>query len=817
MTTKNRDVLKQLTTEEKAELCSGKDYWHTKKVGHAGVQSFTVSDGPHGLRKRDYDAYKGKKNINPTALKGIPSICYPTAATTACSWDSELLFRLGQALGEECLSEGISVLLGPGTNIKRSPLCGRNFEYFSEDPILAGKLASAFIKGVQSKGVGTSLKHYAINNQETRRMTIDAIVDERAMREIYLRPFEIAVKESKPWTIMCAYNRINGTYCSENTWLLTDVLRKEWGFDGIVVTDWGAENNRVSGLLAGQDLEMPYSGEKNDKRIVRAVSEGKIPKELLDETADRLISLHLKSSQQRKRAYYDYDVSTHRSLARDIAAQSIVLLKNDNHFLPLKKELKTLVVGEMATSPRYQGAGSSLINPIQLDSACSALDRRGYNYEFVMGYSSEKNKMQLNHEYKLEAVEKAKDADRVVIFAGLPNEYETEGLDRKNMAMPDYQNELIKAISDVNKNITVVLFGGSAMEVVWYDNVASIIMASLGGETVGEAVVDVLYGEVNPSGKLAETYPFEANDAPCAKYFPGGTKISEYRESVFVGYRYYDTVKKPVRFPFGFGMSYTTFKYSAIKLSSTSINDNDTLTVEFKIKNTGKVAGAEVAQIYVSDIKSTAFRPKKELKAFKKVFLEPGEEKVIQVELDRSAFAYYNTVINDWHVETGTFEILVGASVEDIKLKAKIKVANPKEAEILDCKKTAPCYYSGDVSNVSKEEFEVIYGREIPANIIETPLNITNTFEDAEHATVWGARFVGMLNKFLDKNTLVGATILQSPLKLFVCWSMGVFSEDMANAVLTILNEGRVLKGAGAFIRGLPKAIRKVPNLLRLM
>ncbi|MBQ7046624.1 MAG: glycoside hydrolase family 3 C-terminal domain-containing protein [Oscillospiraceae bacterium] len=815
MSIRNKEILDQLTVEEKASLCSGKDYWHTKEIPHAGIVSITMCDGPHGIRKR----VEGKNKQNQeggglSVLGGVPAICYPTAAATACSWDTDLMFKMGQALGDECLKEKVSVLLGPGVNIKRSPLCGRNFEYFSEDPLLAGMLATSFINGVQSKGIGTSMKHYAANNQETRRMTVDTIVDERTLREIYLRPFELAVKNAKPWTVMCAYNRLNGTYCSEHKWLLTDVLRKDWGFEGIVVTDWGAENDRVKGLLTGQELEMPFSGGKNDKLIAEAVKNGQLSEEVLDEAADKLITL----ANNGKAALCDatYDADEHHELARKIAGQCMVLLKNDNKLLPLKKDSKVLVIGEMAQRPRYQGAGSSLINPIKLDCAYDVMKSRNIDFDFSLGYSTDKKKAKKADEYLSNAVEAAKTAETVVIFAGLTDEYETEGYDRRHIRMPDIHNKLIEEVSKVNKNVVVVLSGGAVMQMPWHDKVPSIIYGSLCGQAGGSAIVDILFGDVNPSGKLAETYPVELEDVPCSKYFPGTTVTSEYRESVFVGYRYYETANKEVRFPFGYGLSYTTFEYSDIKLSADSILDTEAVTVEFKIKNTGDVAGAEVAQVYVTDVESTIFRPSKELKGFKKVFLEPGEEKVVQIELDKAAFAYYNTLISDWHVESGEFEISVGASVQDIKLTSKIQVNSTVEAEIPDYRQTAPSYYSGNVLDVSLEEFEAVYGDKVPANSRDRsiPLDFSNTLEDAIGGK-WGTRINNFLGKILDPESMAGGVAVQSPIKTFIFWSMGVFSEDMADGLLLILNEDKFFRGLGKILKGVPKAITKMPALFK--
>lgn len=812
MMIQNKEILDQLTIEEKASLCSGLDYWHTKPIPHAGIRSITMSDGPHGIRKRD-NAEKKDKKKSGSVLAGTPAICYPTAAATACSWDEDLLYKMGQALGEECQKEGIAVLLGPGVNIKRSPLCGRNFEYFSEDPLLAGRLAAAFIKGVQSKGIGTSIKHYAANNQETRRMTINSVVDIRALMEIYLRPFEIAIKNSQPWTVMCAYNRLNGEYCAENKWLLTDVLREKWGFEGLVVTDWGAENDRVKGLIAGQEIEMPFSGGKNDRLIVEAVKNGQLSEEILDAAADKAVTLAIKGASAEKKD--SYNIQAHHKLAREIAGQSMVLLKNNGGILPLKKDAKVLIVGEMAENPRYQGAGSSLINPLLLDCACSALKAQRIDFDYARGYSMDKKGKKYNNEYLEQAVKMARTAQPVVIFAGLTSEYETEGYDRKHIEMPESHNRLIEEISRINKNTIVVLAGGAVMQMRWCDNVSAVLMSSLSGQAGGSAVIDVLYGDVNPSGRLAETYPFALDDVPCSKYFPGDIFTSEYRESIYVGYRYYSTVNKAVRFPFGYGLSYTKFEYSDVKLSADEIQDGDTVNVVFSIKNVGEFPGAETAQVYVTDIQSTAFRPKKELKGFKKIFLEPGEEKSVEIKLDRDAFAFFNPVANTWQVESGDFIVSVGASVEDIKSEAVIRVNSGDTAVIADLSSVAPSYYSGNVMDVSANEFEVVLGTKLPKKPQgRRKLNYSNTLEDAIGGK-WGGRINKFFAKILDPSTMAGAVAVQSPIKTFIYWSMGVFSEDMADGLLLILNEDKFFRGVGKIIKGIPKAVKKMPNLFK--
>lgn len=806
---KHPEILAKMTLEEKASLCSGKDYWHTEEIRHAEVPSIMLTDGPHGIRKRVEEKTSKDEKMS---LKGVPAICYPTASATACSWDTDLIYKMGEALGEECLKEQVSVLLGPGTNIKRSPLCGRNFEYFSEDPLLAGEMAASFINGVQSKGIGTSVKHFAANNQETRRMTVNTVVDERTLREIYLRPFEIAVKKAQPWTIMAAYERLNGTYCAENKWLLTDVLRTEWDFQGIVVTDWGAENERVPGLLAGQELEMPSSNGVGNKQIVEAVKQGLVEESYLDELVDRLIDMALKG--KAVLGEHTYDAAAHHKLAREIAGQCMVLMKNDGDILPLKKTAKLAVIGEMAKKPRYQGAGSSLINPIQLDSAFETLVQMGVEFQYAPGYSTAKKNKTSDDTFVAEAVAKAKNAETVLMFIGLTDDFETEGNDRKHLNIPPLHNRLVNEVLKVNKNVVVVLSGGAAVEMPWADEVPAILNEFLTGQACGSAVCDVLFGDVNPSAKLAETYPCALEDNSSANYFPGTPVSVEYRESVYVGYRYYDTVNKAVRFPFGHGLSYTTFEYSDIKLSADKIQDTDTVTVSFKVKNTGDRDGAEVAQLYVSDVDSTIYRPAKELKGFKKVFLKAGEEKTVEITLDKRAFAYYNVNIHDWHVESGAFKILVGASSRDIRLEASLEVESTVAAEVPDYKATAPEYYGADIMHVGDASFAAVLGHEIPPSTRDKsqPLTIGNTIEDAVDGK-WGGRFNRLFAKMLGTDTMAGAIALQTPVKNFISMSFGLFSPQMADGLLIILNEDKFGKGMGKILKGVPNTLKNLDKL----
>ena len=812
MNMKHPELLAQMTLEEKAALCSGKDYWHLNGCDRLALKSIMVSDGPHGLRK--HNDKKDKTDL----MGSVEAVCFPTASATACSWDEDLLYAMGQALGDEARAEGISVLLGPGVNIKRSPLCGRNFEYFSEDPFLAGKMAAAFIRGVQSKGIGTSIKHFAANSQETRRMTIDSVADERTLREIYLPAFEIAVREAQPWTVMNAYNRLNGTYCAENAWLLNEVLRKDWGFDGVVETDWGAENEIDKGIAAGQNLEMPGSNGLGAKKLIDAVRAGTLDEAALDARVDEIIDLIIRSMDTI--GSYEYDKAEHHEIARTIAEGSMVLLKNEGGLLPLGKDKTVGVIGEMAKKPRYQGAGSSQINTHTIDCAYDALLGAGLGLVYAPGYDIAKDGTDLS--LLQEAVSVAKNVDIALLFIGLTDEYESEGFDRDHMRIPQSHADLVRAVSAANPNTVVVLSGGAPVEMPWADSVPAILNAYLGGEAGGTAAARLLLGEVNPSGKLAETYPLRLQDNPSYYNFPGSRRSVEFRESVYVGYRYYDTKKLDVRFPFGYGLSYTTFAYSGLKFSKKSVRDTDTLTVSFKVKNTGSVAGAEVAQLYVHDPVSTIFRPEQELKGFRKVFLEPGEEKEISIALTKRAFAFYNVNLGDWQVETGDFEIAVGASSRDIRLKGKVKVTSTTDAEIPDYRETAPCYYTADVQTVSDDEFEAVLGREIPYKTPEqTRITINSALEDAT-GTKAGKTINNMMTalfKKLSKGNLaqermMTAMALQIPIRCFISMSMGVFTEDMAEGLCRILNGEGTLKGLGEILGGLSAGLQNIGMLM---
>lgn len=815
---KYSDIISKMTLEQKAAFVSGFNYWYLQSAPELGLPQIMMTDGPNGLRKQNTE----KRPDGIGLGNSVPSTCFPPAATSSCSWDRELLRLEGEAIAEECLAEKVSVILGPGTNIKRSPVCGRNFEYFSEDPYLAGVCSTAFTNGVQSKGVGVSLKHYACNSQEAFRMIIDEIIDERAIRELYLPAFEMCVKEAKPWTVMNSYNKINGVYSSQNEWLQEKVLRSEWGFDGLIVTDWGASVDRVSGLECGTDLEMPSSGTLNTKKIIASVENGTLDEKVLDKAVDNVIELIEKSKPALKKSY-KYDKNKHHNIAKKIAEGSMVLLKNEDSILPLKKGQKIAVIGEMAKSPRFQGAGTSVINPTMLDNAYDELVKFGADVVYSQGY--DKSKDEIDDKMINDAVDFAKKADVVLIFAGLTEGFEAEGYDRKNIEMPNCQNYLISEIVKANPNTVVVLAGGSVIHMPWIHEVKALLNSGLGGQAGGSAVADILMGKINPSGKLSETYPLEFSDNPTYGNYPGGPVTSEHRESVYIGYRYYDIAEKDVLFPFGFGLSYTTFEYSDMKLSSDRIKDADTVTVSFKIKNTGKVDGAEIAQIYVADKESTIFRPVKELRAFEKVFLKAGEEKEISVELSKRAFAFWNININDWMVETGEFDILIGASSRDMRLSKTITVESTDIVKIPDYRESAPAYYTADINNMNGSQFEAVYGKSMPSSEINRTkkIDIYCCINDAKY-TKWGGKIAKLIKFIMTKmgsaengdGAMLAAMATQIPIRNFVQMSMGVFSPKMAEGLINILNDDEsTFIGINKIFWRIGSVLIKLPKLLK--
>ena len=669
-------LIAQMTLEEKASLLSGGDFWHTKAIDRLGIPATMVSDGPHGLRKQDQKA--DHLGVNDS----IKAVCFPAASATAASFDPELVRSMGEAIGDSCQHEELSVVLGPAVNIKRSPLCGRNFEYFSEDPYLAGRMATAMIQGIQSRNVGTSIKHFAANNQEHRRMSSSSDVDERTLREIYFPAFEMAVREAQPWTVMCSYNRLNGVFASENRWLLTDVLRNEWGFEGYVMSDWGAVSNRPKGVEAGLDLEMPASGGINDRKVVEAVKNGTLDEACVDLCCERILRIVFRYIDN-ARPDTPWDLEAQHLLAADIAAECMVLLKNQDDILPLRRDEPVAFIGEFAAAPRFQGGGSSHINTFKTTSALEAAN--GLPVIYAQGYSAAEDTA--TDEQIAQAVEAALKARVAVVFAGLPDAYESEGYDRTHMRLPECQNRLIHAVAAANPNTVVVLHNGSPVEMPWIDEVRGVLEAYLGGQAVGLAEIRVLYGDVNPSGRLPESFPKKLEDNPSFLFFGGEPRATEYREGIFVGYRYYDKKKMDVLFPFGFGLSYTTFEYSGLRLSTDAMQDTDTLTATVTVTNTGKRAGKTVVQLYVADVESTVLRPVRELKGFEKIALEAGESRDVTFTLDKRAFAYWNTDLHDWHVETGDFRIEIGASCQDIRLTGTVHVTSTQ---------TVPHHYDMD-------------------------------------------------------------------------------------------------------------------------
>lgn len=815
MTNNIKEIVSKMTVFEKASMVSGKDVWHLDDISRLGVPSVMVTDGPHGLRKQ-FDA-SDNLGIN----ESIKAVCFPTAVGTAASFDKYLLRNIGETLGEECQAENISVLLGPAVNIKRSPLCGRNFEYFSEDPFLSGELAQSYINGVQSKNIGTSIKHFAINNQEKRRMTISAVVDERTQREIYFPAFEIAVKKSQPWTVMCSYNKINGVYSSENPYLLQKILRDEWGFKGYVMTDWGACNNRVKGVQAGLDLEMPSSGRINTNKILNAINNGEMNIEVLETACERILEKTFEyESNKSKSAVFDRDAD-HKKAA-EAAKQSMVLLKNEDNILPLSKDKKIAFIGEFAINPRYQGGGSSHVNAHRVVSACNVV-RDNHNVRYAKGFAIKSNTL-LTEELQ-QAINLAKSSDVAVIFAGLPESYESEGFDRNHLNLPETQNILIEKIAEVQPNTVVVLHNGSPVLMPWLGKVKAVLESYLAGEGVGEGQVALLFGDANPSAKLAETFPLALSETPCYKNFPGNQLTVEYREGVYVGYRYYDTAQKNVLFPFGHGLSYTTFEYKDIKLSKKKINENVELTVSFKIKNTGKMDGAEIAQLYVAPQNSQMFRPVKELKGFEKVFLKAGEEKEVSIQLDSRSFAYYNVDIKDWYCESGKYDILIGASSRDIRLNGTVELKNSKELDPPCNRNRFPSYFNCTISSVSDEEFSALLGFPIPDSTLpgNTRFTLDHSISDAQN-TKWGrriskaVRFVGKQTSSStkglgDSGDMLLNAVLECPIHSTIAMSQDMLSEEMGNAIVDVLNNEQVLPAIGTLVKGginaAKKALRK--------
>ncbi len=807
-----KDLVLQMTLEEKAGLCSGRDCWTTKPIRRLGLDSITMMDGPHGLRKQIGEG------DNLGIGDSLPSVCFPTASALACSFDRELLYQVGKAIGEECLQEKVAMILGPGVNQKRSPLCGRNFEYFSEDPLLSGELAVSMINGVQSTGVGASLKHFAVNNQEKRRMTVNAVVDERTLRETYLRAFEIAVKKGKPATVMCSYNRLNKVYCSENEYLLTDILRKEWGYEGAVVSDWGAVSSRVAGVAAGLDLEMPGNDGYNDKKLIKAVQENTLSLEILDQAACRVTELILKGMAN-KREDYHYDAQEHHRLAVRAAEQSAVLLKNVDHLLPGNLRQKAAVIGTFAREPRYQGAGSSKLHPVKVENAWEVLMELGVDAVYAKGYSEKtgyhRNKPEGGNMRKQEALireacEAARGRDIVYLFAGLPEGYESEGFDRRDLSLPWEQDRLIEAVSDCNPNVVVILLGGAPMELPWINKVKSVLLGYLSGEGGGRALVNLLLGLSIPCGKLAETWPLRLTDTPAYSYFPGTGHNTEYRESIYVGYRYYEKAEKPVLFPFGHGLSYTDFQYSDLRLDRDKCQYGDKIKVSFCITNCGTVASKETAFLFAAQESKEVFLPKKELREFVKIELQPEESKEVSIALDTASFGYYNIKTRDWYAPEGVYKIIVGKSTAQEVLQTEVRILSPAIPQP-DYRQIAPVYYQlpKGILKIEEKEFGALYGKELPVSKGKAarPYHVDNTLEDVRHTFIgkminwYAGRIAGKVTQgSKEQQGMMSAMMKEMPFHSMVASGDGMISESMLEGILDLLN--------GHYIRGFKKLFK---------
>ena len=789
---KHKDILDQMTLIEKAAIVGGQGEWQTWPIPRLNVPSMYCSDGPHGIRKQ---AGAGDHLGLNESLKAT---CFPTAATVANSWDVALGEKIGQALGEEAMAEDVHILLGPGMNMKRSPLCGRNFEYFSEDPHLAGKMAAAYVRGIQSKGVRSCIKHFAVNSQEERRMAMDAVVDERTLREIYLTAFEIAIKEGKAKALMTSYNEVNGEYANENAHLLLDILRGEWGYDGMVVTDWGGSNDHVKGIKCRSNLEMPNPGLDSARQVIAAIENGTLTKAELDLCVDDLLDAILETTKAAKGHSTEFDIEGHHALAREAAAQCAVLLKNEGKILPLAEGTKVAVIGDFAFKPRYQGAGSSMVNTTKLESFIE-IAQESSALEIVASSAGYQRNGDPDEALKNEALEAAKQADVVLYFFGLDEMSESEGLDRQHMKLPKVQLELLKALADANPNIVGILSGGSSIEMDWDTDLKAVLHGYLTGQAGGGAVYDIITGAVNPSGKLAETYPVAYEDTPAFKYYPAKERTSEYREGLYIGYRYFDTAHVPVKYPFGYGLSYTTFEYTDLKVNA----DGAT----FKITNTGKLDGAEIAQVYISLPGAEVFRPEKELKGFAKVFLKAGETKTVTIAFNDMTFRYWNVEDEAWAVEGGIYKILVGSSSADIRLAADLSVAGVGSGNPYDRKKV-PAYYSGDITRVPDGQFETILGRPIPDGSWTRDLTENDAICQLKNSKSWICRRVyGVLERKKKKAEAAGKPdlnvlfIYNMPFRAIGKMTGGAVSQEMVEGMVKVVN-GHFFGGIGTVIGG---------------
>ena len=798
MARKHQDIIDQLTLKEKARLISGKDFWQTVDIERLKIRSAFLSDGPHGVRRQA--AAADHLGLNAS----IPATCYPTAATMANSWDPDLGEGLGQRLGQEAAVQKVNILLGPGMNMKRSPLCGRNFEYFAEDPYLAGKMAAGYVRGIQSNGISACVKHFACNNQEENRMTLDSVLDERTFREIYLTAFEIAVKEGKTKSIMSSYNLINGTYANENEHLLVDILRKEWGYDGLVVTDWGGNNDGVLSLKCGNQLEMPGTPDRPEE-VVKAIEAGELDEAVLDDNVDKLLDIIFDTFENGvDKAPEAFDVEEHHAFAEKCAEESAVLLKNDG-ILPLKKEDKVAFIGHFLYLPRYQGAGSSIVNPTKLDDTRSLLPNCGLNVVGVAkGFDRYGKK---NNKLRKEALELADKADIVVLYLGLDEVTEAEGLDRKNLHLESNQLELVKDMKELGKKVVVVLSCGSAIEIPFVEDVNAILHGYLNGQAGAQAILNILSGKVNPSGKLSETIPFKLEDVASSDNFPSHTRTIEYREAYGIGYRYFEKADVKVNFPFGFGLSYTKFEYSNLKVNKDG--------VDFEIKNVGVVKGKEIAQLYVGLEQSKIIRPTKELKGFAKIELEPGETKKVHIAFDDKTFRYFNVKTNKWEVEKGTYDIYVGASSADILLKGTLDVEGTGAEAPYD-KVNLPNYAIGNLRNIPDQEFAALLGRDIPDGSLpfykknRMVIDYNTTFRELRYSKRWIGRLVGkaipwftrvlykMGNRVLANTLVMG--VVHQPMRGMSRFSGGGLRMSQLDGLIMIFN-GHFFKGLHHFFK----------------
>ncbi len=805
---KHKDIIEKLTLEEKAALLGGKGEWDSRDIPRLNIPSMIMSDGPHGVRRQ---AGAGDHlGLNAS----LPATCFPTAATMANSWDEQLGEKVGKALGEEAKALGVHILLGPGMNIKRSPLCGRNFEYFSEDPYLAGKMAASYVRGIQSQGVYSCIKHFAVNSQEERRMAMNAVVDERTLREIYLTGFEIAIEQSRPGALMTSYNQVNGEYANESMHLLKDILRGDWGYDGFVVSDWGGANDHVTSVKAGSDLEMPAPGLGSARELVEAVKAGTLSEDDLDARVDEILTAVLETAKYgNKNAPSSFDVEGHHALARKAAAGSAVLLKNEGNILPLKQEARVALIGDFAFEPRYQGAGSSMVNTTKLETM-EQLIQKEKGLKVVKMCRGYKRSQEEDPVLFAEAVAAAKEAEIVLYCLGLDEMSESEGLDRKHMRIPQVQITLLEAMAKENPNIVGVISAGSSIEMPWDKDLKGILHGYLTGQAGASALLDILTGRVNPSGKLAETYPEAYEDIPSYPYYPAVERNSDYRESIYVGYRYFDTAGKKVHYPFGFGLSYTTFSCSDLSVTGQGAS--------FTVTNTGKRDGAEVVQLYVGLRDSFVFRAAKELKGFKKVFLKAGESQKVMIPFDARTFRYWNTRKNGWATEGGTYDIYVGSCIADLPLHATLAVKGDSAPAPYDENKVS-CYRKVDIGAVPDTAFAEILGYAVPSGKWENVLTKNDAICQLVNAKSGLARFVyGILEKKKKKADAAGKPDLNTlfiynmPFRAIGKMTGGMVDSHMVDGIVDIVN-GHFFKGVGGVIKGFFKnksANKKYENLL---